>query len=278
MLARVPVRVTRSPRSEQGFTLVEMLVVMVAGMVVVSALFAIFDLTLHQTTRTFSTVDASQRSRIALEQIENELHSACVGSGVTPVQAGSSGTSLIFVSQYGSTASNANAASLTPVAHTITYNSTSGTLTDTTTAATGGAAPNWIFGGSPTTRRLLDNAALPAGQTSMFQYFGYTVPMHGGVAYTDAAGNPYEMLIDGINAVPGTSPAVIPSAAPLSVPLSTADAQNTAEVLINMLVKPSGGSNENTNLGTAPVADQVVLRLTPPGNHAGGGTTFGPCQ
>ena len=109
MLARVPVRVTRSPRSEQGFTLVEMLVVMVAGMVVVSALFAIFDLTLHQTTRTFSTVDASQHSRIALEEIENELHSACVGSGVTPVQAGSSATSLIFVSQYGS-ASNANAA------------------------------------------------------------------------------------------------------------------------------------------------------------------------
>ena len=71
---------------------------------------------------------------------------------------------------------------------------------------------------------------------------------------------------------------MIPSAAPLSVPLSTADAQNTAEVLINMLVKPSGGSNENTNLGTAHVADQVVLRLTPPGNHAGGGTTFGPCQ
>ena len=133
------------------------------------------------------------------------------------------------------------------------------------------------FGGSPTTQRLRHNAALPAGQTSIEQHRS-TVPMHGGVAYTDAAGNPYEMLIDGINAVPGTSPAVIPSAAPLSVPLSTADAQNTAEVLINMLVKPSGGATRTPTSVRHPSPIRSSCAPPPPGNYAGGGTTFGPCQ
>jgi hypothetical protein len=88
------------------------------------------------------------------------------------------------------------------------------------------------------------------------------------------------MLLDGINAVPGTTPAVIPAASPLATPLSSTDAGNAAEVLIKLLVKPSGGSNVNTTLSAAAasVVDQIVLRLTPPDNHAGAGSTFNPCE
>jgi type II secretory pathway pseudopilin PulG len=278
MLGTARARRASALRSEHGFTLVELLVVMTAGIVVLGALFTILDVTLRQTTRTFSTVDASQQTRTAIEQVENELHSACLGSQVTPIQAGSTGTSLTFETQYGSTAGNANAASPTPVEHTITYNA--GTLTDTTTPSTGGTAPSWTFGGTSSTKTLLSNVALYPGASSVFQYFGYASPMNGGTPYTDAGGNAYEMLIDGINAVPGTSPAVIPAASPLTTPLSSTDAGNAAEVLIKLLVKPSGGTDVNTTLSAAAasVVDQIVLRLTPPDNHAGSGSTFNPCQ
>jgi prepilin-type N-terminal cleavage/methylation domain-containing protein len=268
--------------SESGFTLIELLVVIAAGIVVLTAIFALLDTTLHFTTRTFTLVDASQRARIVTEQLENELHSACVGVNVTPIQAASSGTSLSFISQYGSTASNADAAAPTPVRHTITYDPTGHTLTDTTTAASGGSAPNWTFGGTTTTKPLLANVTTQ-GSSPAFQYFAYASP---GSQYTDLAGNTYEMIMDGINAIPGTT--TVPAAAPLTVPLSTTDAQNTSEVLIKLLVGGAGGSGEsvnvrgtgtyNQNASNASITDQVLLRLTPPVNHDGDGATFSPCQ
>ena len=86
---------------QRGFTLVELLVGMVAAMVVSSGLFTILDVTLHQTTRTQSRVDATQRARNALETIENEMHSACVEHRVIPIRQGSTASSVIFLSQYG---------------------------------------------------------------------------------------------------------------------------------------------------------------------------------
>jgi prepilin-type N-terminal cleavage/methylation domain-containing protein len=285
MLGARRTRIASRLREQRGFTLIELLVVMVAGIVVVSALFTILDVTLNQTSRTYSTVDASEQTRSTFEQLESELHSACLGADVTPIQTGSSGSTLIFTSQYGSTAGNANSASPTPVLHTITYTPASGntgTLTDTTTAASGGSAPNWVFNGASTTKTLLANVGLVGGAsgTPAFQYFAYQVPMNGAQPYVDAGGNSYEMLIDGINAVPGTSPAVVPAAQPLAVPLSATNAQSAAEVLITLLVRPSGGDNEKTNLAAAAASanDQIVLRLTPPANHAGSGATFSPCQ
>jgi Tfp pilus assembly protein PilV len=271
-------------RSEEGFTLVEVLVVMVSGIVVLGALFTILDVTLHQTTATYSKIDASQQARNAVEQIENELHSACYTTGVTPIQTGSSGNSVTFVSTYGSTGGNANAALPVPAQHTITYNPVAKTLTDTTTQASSGSGNSWTFGGASTTKTLLGNASpFPSSGSStvpVFQYFAYTQPVNSaGAAYVDGAGNPYEMLIDGINAVPGTTPAVIPPAAPLAVPLSAADAQDAAEVLVKLLVMPSNGKDVNPSLASAgaSITDQVVLRLTPAANHDETSATFDPC-
>lgn len=252
--------------------------VIIAGLVVVIALFTLVDVTLRSTTRTFSAVDATQHGRIALEDLENELHSACVTDSIAPIQAGSDDTSLTFVSQYGSTASDANAASLTPVEHTISFDPVAQTLTDTTAVATGGSGPDWTFGGPTTSRVLLTNVS-QQGSEPVFQYFAYAEPTDSsGNPYTDQAGNTYEMLVDGIDAVPGTS--IIPPAQPLAVPLSETDAQQAAEVLIRLRVGAAGGAHENSNLGDVndSVTDQVVLRLTPPANHAGTGTVFQPCQ
>lgn len=269
----------RALQSERGFTLVEILVAMALGIVVVSAVITTLDATMAQATRTFTMIDATQRTRPALARIENELVSACLTSGVTPIQAGSTANSVIFMSAYG------NAAQPTPIEHVITFSATSGTLTDSLYAVSGGSAPNWTFASSPyTTTRLLAGVA-QSGTSPVFQYFAYQqAPKAGGGYYTDGAGNPFVMLLDGTSSVPGTNPAVIPTPSPLpdSGPsgLSAVNAQAAAEVLISVRVGASGGPYENTTISGGPlnVTDSVVLRLTPPPNNAESGGTFGPCQ
>ena len=114
-------------RSERGFTLVELLAAMAAGVVVLLAALTILDVSMHQTTRTFTLVDATSRAEPAFEALENELHSACFADNETPIQSGSSGTSLIFVSSVG------NAATPTPTWHEIDFSG--GDLTDNSYAA-----------------------------------------------------------------------------------------------------------------------------------------------
>lgn len=278
MLTGVLIGAFRHPR-EQGFTLVEMLVVMLAGTIVMIALFTILDVTLSQTSHTFTRVDATQRIRPVLENLENELHSACVGTGVTPIQAGSTNTSLAFLSQYGS------APNPTPVWHVVSLSGTN--LIDTQYSVTG-TAPNWAQGsqvGQPTT--LLSNVL-----SLTFQYFAYQEVSNGsGGYYTDGAGNPYMILEDGANAVPGTSytPAPNPLPASSTTPLSSTNAQSTAEVSISLTAGASANSGEvgtqertytnpSTNDIPVTVNDAIVLRFTPAPNHAIGGTAFGPCQ
>lgn len=260
---------------EAGYTLIELLVVLVMGVVVVSALFTIVDVTLHQTNRTFSKLDATQRARTSFETVENELHSACLADQIQPIQSGSSPTTLVFVSQYG------NGANPTAVEHTITFNAAAQTLTDSSYAATGGTSPSWTFSSTATSTRTLLTNVSQSGTTPVFQYFAYQQPLNSsGNPYTDGQGYPYMMLLDGTSSVPGTS--VIPAAQPLAATptLSTTNAQSAAEVQITLSVGPAGGSGENTNLAAARVSvtDGVVLRLTPAANHAGEGASFVPCQ
>jgi prepilin-type N-terminal cleavage/methylation domain-containing protein len=275
-------------RAEQGVTLIELLVAMVAGAVVIVALITIIDTTLHQSTRTFSRVDATTRSRTALEQIENELHSACIGDQLTPIQVNSTGSSLIFQMQYG------NSASPSPVEHRIDYNSAgAGTLTDTVFVNTGDATGAWTFSTTAATVTTLLNNVGQYGAVPFFQYYNYQQPMNGGTPYTDAAGHPYEMLLDGNSTVPNTT--VIPTAAPLTdASLSTtsspttavATAASVAEVQIEMNVGPALSATgvvqngESTTLADAraTVNDSVVFRVTPPANVADAGAVFSPCQ
>ncbi len=264
---------------EAGFTLVELLVAVAAAGVIVLALFTLLNTTLQQTSRTFSQVNASQSARTATEDIEDELHSACLSSGMAPIQASSDGSDLYFISQYGSSGSNADAATPTPVEHKIVYSSSAKSLTDNIYAATGSSGSTWTFSTTPSQTRVLLTNVQAVGSTPMFQYFAYSEPMSGSTPYTDSAGNTYEMIQDGINYVPGTT--IQPAAAPLATPLNSTNAGTAVEVLMTFVVGPNsnGGSLVETNLSNvgATVQDQIVLRLTPPANHAGNGATFTPC-
>lgn len=87
-------------RSERGFTLVEVLVAMVCGLVVTFALFTILEVTLKQTSRITDSVQAQQLGNVALTRVTDALHSACLSEKFRPLQAGSSSTKLIFISAY----------------------------------------------------------------------------------------------------------------------------------------------------------------------------------
>ncbi len=87
-----------SPAEESGFTIVELLVAMVAGVIVTGALFAVLEMSLHQTSRITDRVQASQLGRIALTRMTNELQSACIAREFTPVLAKSKSNELRFIS------------------------------------------------------------------------------------------------------------------------------------------------------------------------------------
>jgi hypothetical protein len=275
MLTALRSRLRTLRRGEHGFTLVELLVAMVAGMVVLFGLASIMIVTLHQTQRTFTTVDATRRARTALANVENNLHSACV-AGKPPIQGVTAGgvtesdaNNLVFLSYFG------DAANPTPIWHQLSFNSAARTLVDSTYNVTG-TAPNWTQGTLIARTTLLTNV-IQLGANAVFQYYAYTPE------YTDASGNVYWIIPDGTNAIPITG--TVPASAALSTAsgLSAANAGNTVEVVINLSVGASSGGLSNSSLTGVndPVTDSISLRLTTPPDYVPSGSTqagYGPCQ
>lgn len=266
-------------RDQGGFSLVELLVTIAAGTVVVGALFTILEVTLNQTSRTFTKVTATQSARTVFETIENEMHSACVAAGTTPVQGNGTGTgsqvsdanNLVYVSYYGTDASP------TPTEHKLTF--ANGTLTDYQYTVTGTNPSTWVFSATPSnTVTLLPNVA-QSGTTPVFQYFAYE-------PYTDSSGDTAMMLMDGTSAIPGTS--AFPNPYPLATTggLSATLAAQAAEVVITLNVGAyvkggEVGSQLNTSSGNAPrttISDAIVLRFVTTPNQLGSNATFGPCS
>jgi Tfp pilus assembly protein PilV len=256
-------------RSQKGYTLIELLVAMLGGIVVVAALVFLLTIALRETSRTFTRIDSTEHARVEVETLMNELHSACTAYQVAPVQSGSTGTSLIFTSAYG------DAADPTPVQHTITWNASTGALTDTTSSGT---------------KTLLSNVAeyvttTTGATTPMFQYYAYEQPTNAaGAGYTDNDGDQLMMLLDGTQEpVPGTTgtyPANNPD--PLSTPLTPNAASSAVEVTMTLVVGATGTAPEDAHISggamTDEITDSAVMRLTPAPDHVGSGGGFGPCE
>jgi type II secretory pathway pseudopilin PulG len=267
-------------RDESGFTLVELVVAMAMGIVVMFALSSIMIAMLHQSQRTFTRVDATRQARVALNNVDNELHSACV-DGSPPVQATSTGTTLKFLSYSG------NSASPTPVWHEVTFSG--GTLTDYRYAATQnpsyvstGTGPEWQRGTALTPTASVTLLSNVSQQTSggspvpVFQYFRYTL------AGTDSSGDTYYTVPDGSSVNPLTGAAITIN--PLLVTgsgLSQDDAANTVEVLINLVAGATSENINKTGIEADSVTDASSLRLTTPPNYLPSGKTmsgYGPCE
>jgi prepilin-type N-terminal cleavage/methylation domain-containing protein len=87
-------------REDAGFTLMEVLVAMVVGVIVTGALFAILEVSLHQTARINDRVQATQLGRTAMTKMIDELHSGCLAREFAPVQAKSGPNELRFATGF----------------------------------------------------------------------------------------------------------------------------------------------------------------------------------
>jgi prepilin-type N-terminal cleavage/methylation domain-containing protein len=271
----------RAGRPEAGFTLVELLVALAAGLLVMLGATTILIVMMHQTQRTFTRIDATRQARTAFGAIENELHSACV-NGSPPIEGvaadgttvESDNNNLVFLSYFG------NAANPSPVWHQLSYSAAQGTLTDTSYNATytpSQTGNDWTRGPLISANRLLSNLPQQPTTPPVFQYFAYQQ------VGTDSSGNAYYAIADGTNVSPLTGVLLNPAPLNASSGLSALDAGNTVEVVINLLVGPSA-QNISSSLLTSvddAVSDSISLRLTTPPDYSPGGAStgeYGPCM
>jgi len=150
-----------------GFTLIEMIVAMLCGIIITGALFAILEVSLRQTQRTTGRVQATQLGRSAMTRVVDELHSACIAKEFKPIQEKSSENELIFISGTGEEAVLTKA-----YKHKISFSSSEGLLTEETWASSGGEWPNFEFKSTPTKTRVGEFIS-QSGSTPIFQYYNY---------------------------------------------------------------------------------------------------------
>lgn len=127
----LPARREARPRlsDESGYTLIELLVAIVTGMVIMLALVAVLAFSTRQETHLTDVAQATQLGRLAMTKVVDELHSACIAPGFAPIQANSTENELRFINSYGKEA----VISKTEVnEHRILWSKEAETLTDYT--------------------------------------------------------------------------------------------------------------------------------------------------
>jgi Tfp pilus assembly protein PilW len=241
-------------RDDRGLTLIETLVAALTGIVVVGAMFAILEVSLHQTTLITDKVQANQLGRTALTRIVDELHSACLSPGFKPIQAESSASELRFVNAYSSEAviPNAKEAKTTGTGtfeHQIVWSSSAKTLTDYTYKSTSGEGSEAKFpaitsthtNATPTSGALLASNVTQTGSTPIFQYYKYDEES------TSSSSTPLGTL---------------ESQTPPTAGFSAKEAETAASVLISFRVAPSDNKVEHNQY--IDVSNQVTFAFSAP--------------
>lgn len=215
-------------QDERGTTMVEVLVSISTGLIVLVALTTVILVTLHSNARVSARVDATQRSRIALAKIMQELHSSCVEPKVAPILAGSSGTSLSFMRSV-----RAQGGEVAPKPVESVIELVNGVLYQTDYAATSEAQP-WVFSETPIPpgpQQLMTNISPTSPSSSIFRYYAYA---KGAISKT-----------------------------PLKEPLDTTTAAQTLLVEVAFDAAPDH-TVTGDNGAVASVQESAALRLTPP--------------
>jgi prepilin-type N-terminal cleavage/methylation domain-containing protein len=132
---------TVSPRREDGFTFIELLVSMAVGSLICLTAFGVIITTQANSNRITEQIHIDQTGRVALENLMHKLHSACVVAEKPPVQAGSTSTTMKFIS-----VSTEKTAAVEPQLHEVTYNSSKDELTESIHEPnSGGTYGEWTF-------------------------------------------------------------------------------------------------------------------------------------
>lgn len=214
---------------ERGYTIVELMVAMTASLVVLGAIMMIVQVATRHQDRVAEQVAANQRARPTMTRIVDRLHSACVSPGLAPVQAGSTGSSLILLSKAGEDVS--------PIPDKYVLTLSGGSLSETVYKGTGGAAPTWTYGSPSAPLQLLDGVSAaslgePPVAVPLFRYFAYE---DGEVEDTPLPTTP--------------------------TGLSAADAARTVQVDVAFTVAPNASTSDPST--SIAVSDSATLRIEP---------------
>jgi Flp pilus assembly pilin Flp len=215
-------------RDERGASMIEVLVSTGTGIVVLGALTMVILVSMHANARVSARVDATQRARLVVTKIMQQLHSACVAPKIAPIQPGSTGTSLKFLH---APPSQGSAVAPMPTMTQLSYSG--GVLTQTDWPATGGGYPNWTYSSTPITTQLLTEVGPIAPSSSIFSYY----------ASSNGALSP----------------------TPQTTPLEASVTPLTIQVRVALSAEPTrGGSSVPDPDASANVRGGATLRLTPP--------------
>jgi prepilin-type N-terminal cleavage/methylation domain-containing protein len=259
---------TQPPRifDEHGFSLIELLVAMIMGLVISLAAFSILEFTTSDVSRITARAHVTQTGRVALEKLMLQLHSACVSVNVNPIQAKSSGTTLKFVSETSPLNSNNEPTSsfATVKEHEIVY--TAGTLVEKTLTSIGlnNATGEYEFNKSekPTEALLLSGVRQTEREgkpVPVFQYYRY---------YTSKDSEAKLGQID-----PGTNNLGMTNGEMAEEKVvakrKVTEAEKVAKVTVGLTLAPEGYEGIIAK-GGQPVAleDSAVLRFTPSSEEA----------
>jgi hypothetical protein len=170
----------RLRREESGFTLVELVVAMVIGMMVILAAFALLDSSVVLTGKVTDRVDRTQRARGSMEDITRKLRSqVCPSAG----QASIIDAQDYLVKFYSFTGTKP----FVPDIRQLAWDTNTNSIIESRWAGTG-TAPNTSWAATPTTRTVLTDVLPPVSPTPMFAYYasGATNPFTAPLSATDA--------------------------------------------------------------------------------------------
>jgi Tfp pilus assembly protein PilW len=225
-------RAVRALRREDGFTLAELLVACVVGMIVMLAAFALMDMSNGLSRSVAGRVDTTQRARDAMEQVTRELRSqVCLKPGTAAITNGQDNSVTFYTYEGDPTRS------YIPERHTITWNAGARTLVDYVSVGTG-APPDTTYPASPSSTNTLLNNVDPVPGKPIFSYYTWT-----------------------------SSGQVNPTVA-LPTPLSAADAQRLVRISVQFKVTPNGNGAQSPRQTTS-MQNDVFARTADP-NAAGG--------
>ncbi len=162
-------------RDEQGFTIVELLAAMAAGLAVLFALLGLLDTSSRLSANTVDRVEAAARARLTMDLLTRQVRSQlCLGTDL-PALTAATPTSMTF---YGSLAPEASP--LVVQRRTLTYDAATKRITETVWTGAG-VRPNVTFNTAPAVN-VIAQGIVADGTKPIFQYFRFQVPAGGGTA------------------------------------------------------------------------------------------------
>jgi Tfp pilus assembly protein PilW len=154
-------------RSEEGFTLPELLVGIIIGMIVVLAALTVLDSTVSLGSKVSKRVDATQRGRTGLDRITRDLNSmVCLpGDPAQDALIAGSDNSVDIYADLGD-----GSTTRPPQRRTITYNPATRRITESVYTPTG-AAGSYVFPTTPTATTTLLSDVIQDGSAPVFTYY-----------------------------------------------------------------------------------------------------------